>query len=313
MLMSLVVHFNIGSVNKEDNPLADNNFFHDSLLASAEDEHKVLTVTSASSVQPAILLRLGVFVPNSRALKKGSEHIIDVSEPFSSLEFARKEGYNDIQIRGERLNITSDFSVWMGVIGAFSKYGRDSNNITLPFKEFAQLCQYDSRQVNHRLRDQIFDSLAKLGTKVVQFKRREGNGKMFFTQLLKTALLDRDKDTVTLEADERLWELYEIDYTILLRKKPYTYLKGKEVAQTLYTYIASLPDNPAPISFSRIRERLLLTSPVPEQNRLIKNALLAMEKIGYIEYSIIKKGRESFLFINKRNKKLKELYENGVS
>jgi hypothetical protein len=300
-------------VYKEGKPLADKNFFHDSLLASAEDEQKVLTVTSASSVQPAILLRLGVFVPNSRALKKGSEHIIDVSEPFSSLEFARKEGYNDIQIRGERLNITSDFSVWMGVIGAFSKYGRDSNNITLPFKEFAQLCQYDSRQINHRLRDQIFDSLAKLGTKVVQFKRREGNGKMFFTQLLKTALLDRDKDTVTLEADERLWELYEIDYTILLRKKPYTYLKGKEVAQTLYTYIASLPDNPAPISFSRIRERLLLTSLVPEQNRLIKNALLAMEKIGYIEYSIIKKGRESFLFINKRNKKLKELYENDVS
>ncbi|WP_234465571.1 MULTISPECIES: RepB family plasmid replication initiator protein [Erwiniaceae] len=313
MQIPSVMHSCAGSVYKEDKPLADNNFFHDSLLASAEDEHKVLTVTSASSVQPAILLRLGVFVPNSRALKKGSEHIIDVSEPFSSLEFARKEGYNDIQIRGERLNITSDFSVWMGVIGAFSKYGRDSNNITLPFKEFAQLCQYDSRQVNHRLRDQIFDSLAKLGTKVVQFKRREGNGKMFFTQLLKTALLDRDKDTVTLEADERLWELYEIDYTILLRKKPYTYLKGKEVAQTLYTYIASLPDNPAPISFSRIRERLLLTSPVPEQNRLIKNALLAMEKIGYIEYSIIKKGRESFLFINKRNKKLKELYENDVS
>lgn len=298
---------------KKGKHLTDKNFFHDSLLASAEDEQKVLTVTSASSVQPAILLRLGVFVPNSRALKKGSEHIIDVSEPFSSLEFARKEGYNDIQIRGERLNITSDFSVWMGVIGAFSKYGRNSNNITLPFKEFAQLCQYDSRQINHRLRDKIFESLAKLGTKVVQFKRREGNGKMFFTQLLKTALLDRDKDIVTLEADERLWELYEIDYTILLRKKPYTYLKGKEVAQTLYTYIASLPDNPAPVSFSRIRERLLLTSPVPEQNRLIKNALLAMEKIGYIEYNIIKKGRESFLFINKRHKKLKGLYEKDVS
>ncbi|MCH9299890.1 MULTISPECIES: RepB family plasmid replication initiator protein [Pantoea] len=301
------------AVYKEDNALTDNNFFHDSLLASVDDEKKVLTVTSTSSVQPAILLRLGVFVPNTRALKKGSEHIIDVSEPFSSLEFARQEGYNDIQIRGERLNITSDFSVWMGVIGAFSKYGRDSNEITLPFKEFAHLCQYDSRQINHRLRDQIFDSLAKLGTKVVQFKRREGTGKMFFTQLLKTALLDRDKDTVTLEADERLWELYEIDYTILLRKRPYNYLKGKEVAQTLYTYIASLPDNPAPVSFTRIRERLLLTSPVPEQNRLIKNALMAMNKIGYIEYSVVKKGRESYLFIHKRNKKLKELYEKDVS
>ena len=281
-------------------------FFNESLVVDSENEHRQLTVTSNSSVQPAILLRLGVFVPNSRAIKKGSEHIIDVSAPFSSLEFARKEGYDDIQIRGERLNITSDFSVWMGVIGSFSKHGHSTNKITLPFKEFAHLCQYESRQINHRLRDQIFESLSKLGTKVVQFKRKDGE-KMFFTQLLKTAVMDRSDDTVTLEADERLWELYQIDYTILLRKRPYNELKGKEVAQTLYTYIASLPDNPAPISFTRIRERLLLTSAVFEQNRLIKAALEAMAKIGYIEYSITKKGRENFVMIHKRNKKLNAL------
>lgn len=291
---------------EEGNYLSDNSFFNESLAMEGENSHKQLTVTANSSVQPAILLRLGIFVPNSRAIKKGAEHIIDVSTPFSTLEFARKEGYDDIQIRGERLNITSDFSVWMGVIGAFSKYALSTNKITLPFKEFAHLCQYESRQINHRLRNQIFDSLSKLGTKVVQFKRKDGD-KMFFTQLLKTAVMDRRDDTVTLEADERLWELYKIDYTILLRKHPYNELKGKEVAQTLYTYIASLPDNPAPISFIRIRERLLLTSAVFEQNRLIKAALLAMAKIGYIEYSIVKKGRESFVFIHKRNKKLKSL------
>lgn len=286
--------------------MSDNNFFSEALVIEGENSHKQLTVTSTSSVQPAILLRLGIFVPNSRALKKGSEHIIDVSVPFSSLAFARKEGYDDIQIRGERLNITSDFSVWMGVVGAFSKYGLNTNKIKLPFKEFAHLCQYESRQINHRLRNQIFDSLSKLGTKVVQFKRKDGD-KMFFTQLLKTAVMDRVDDSVTLEADERLWELYKIDYTILLRKHPYNELKGKEVAQTLYTYIASLPDNPAPISFTRIRDRLLLTSAVFEQNRLIKAALLAMAKIGYIEYSITKKGRESYVLIHKRNKKLKSI------
>lgn len=284
--------------------MTDNMFFHESLIVEGEDPNKQLTVTTNSSVQPAILLRLGVFVPNSRAISKGSEHIIDVSTTFSSLGFARAEGYDDIQIRGERLNITTDFSVWMGVIGAFSKYGLSTNKIKLPFKEFAHLCNYESRQINHRLRSQIFDSLAKLGTKVVQFKRKDGD-KMFFTQLLKTAVMDRADDSVTLEADERLWELYKIDYTILLRKHPYNELKGKEVAQTLYTYIASLPDNPAPISFTRIRERLLLTSAVFEQNRLIKTALGAMEKIGYIEYSVVKKGRESYVLIHKRNKKLK--------
>jgi len=283
-------------------------FFEDSVIIDGDSTHKPLTVTSQSSVQPAILLRLGVFVPNSRAIKKGSEHVIDVSESFKSLEFSRQEGYDDIRIRGERLNISTDFCVWMGVIGAFSKYGRpDSNEITLPFKEFATLCAYESRQLNHRLRTQIFNSLAKLGTKVVQFQRKDGEGKHFFTHLLKTALMDRVQDTVTLEADPRLRELYRIDYKILLRKHPYNILKGKEVAQTLYTYIASLPDGFAPISFKRIRERLLLTSAVFEQNRLIKAALKALAEIGYIEYFVTKDGKENILHVQKRNKKLKAL------
>lgn len=112
---------------------------------------------------------------------------------------------------------------------------------------------------------------------------------------------------MTLQADERLWELYQIDYNILLRKRPYHMLKGKEVAQTLYTFIASLPDNPAPLRFDRIIERLNLTSPVKEQNRLIKAALKQLQDIGYIEYSIVKEGRTLTLLIHKRNKKLKDL------
>ncbi|MCK8586568.1 RepB family plasmid replication initiator protein [Yersinia ruckeri] len=278
------------------------------LCVNESDPQKQLTITTQSSVQPAILLRLGVFVPNSRAVKSGDKHVIDVSDSFKELSYARQEGYDDIQIRGERLNITTDFSVWMGVIGAFSLYGATakSNKITLPFKEFAKLCNYPSRQINHCLRTKIFDSLAKLGTKVVQFQRKDGS-KSFFTQLLKTALMDREADTITLEADPRLWELYLIDYKILLRKHPYDELKGREVAQALYTYIASLPDGFAPISFKRFRERILLTSPVFEQNRLIKTALKAMADIGYIEFHLTKDGRDNIAHIHKRNKKLKAL------
>ncbi|EBG2148431.1 protein RepA [Salmonella enterica] len=283
-------------------------YFNDSLAVEDEASQKALTVTSTSSVQPVALLRLGIFVPNSRNVKKGTVQIVDVSSTFSSLSFARSEGYDDIHIRGERLNITTDFGVWMGTIAAFSKYGLTTNKITLPFKEFAYLCQYESRQINHRLRERIFESLSKLGTKVVQFKRKNGE-KKFFTQLLKTAEMDIKGDTVTLEADEKLWELYKMDYTILLRKQPYNELKGKEVAQTLYAYIASLPDKPAPITFTRIRDRLMLTSPNYEQNRLIKAALVELGKIGYIEYSVVKKGNENVLFIHARHKKLKPLPE----
>ncbi|EDS4118780.1 protein RepA [Salmonella enterica] len=286
--------------------MSDNNFFPLIEEFTSDGEAHQLTVTSTSSIQPAILLRLGVFVPGTRALPKGQIQGIDVSAAFSQLEFARKEGYDEVRIFGERLNISTDFSVWMGVIGAFSKYGMSSNIIDIPFTEFASLCQYDSRQFNKRLRDTIFDALTRIGTKTVQFKSKK-TGNKFFTQLLKNGKYTRETDMVTLQADERLWELYQIDYNILLRKRPYHMLKGKEVAQTLYTFIASLPDNPAPLRFERIIERLNLTSPVKEQNRLIKAALKQLQDIGYIEYSIVKDGRTLTLLIHKRNKKLKEL------
>ncbi|EAB6124474.1 protein RepA [Salmonella enterica] len=286
--------------------MSDNNFFPLIEVFTSDGEAHQLTVTSTSSIQPAILLRLGVFVPGTRALPKGQIQGIDVSAAFSQLEFARKEGYDEVRIFGERLNISTDFSVWMGVIGAFSKYGMSSNIIDIPFTEFASLCQYDSRQFNKRLRDTIFDALTRIGTKTVQFKSKK-TGNKFFTQLLKNGKYTRETDMVTLQADERLWELYQIDYNILLRKRPYHMLKGKEVAQTLYTFIASLPDNPAPLRFDRIIERLNLTSPVKEQNRLIKAALKQLQDIGYIEYSIVKDGRTLTLLIHKRNKKLKEL------
>lgn len=280
--------------------------FIEDALKNPEEAAKQLTITSNSTVQPAVLLRLGIFVPGTRNIAKGEKQAVDVSSAFSNLSFAKQEGYDQIQIRGERLNISTDFSVWMGIIAAFSTHGLKSNVVTLPFPEFANLCGFESREVNHRLRKRIFDSLAKIGSKVVQFQRRI-DGKHMFTHLLKEAELDPGKDVVTLQADERLWEIYQADYTILLRKHPYHLLRGKEVAQTLYTYIASLPDNPAPIAFSRIRERLLLTSSTPEQTRMIKQALESMAKINYIEYSIVKKGRENYLHIHKRNKKLNNL------
>ena len=290
-------------VDKLSKELKNEVFFDLESYQDNEGNEKKLTVTVNSSVQPAVLLRLGVFVPSTRSIPKGSEGVVDVSTAFSKLEYARKEGYDQVKIYGQRLSISTDFSVWMGVIGAFSTYGFDSNIITIPFQEFAKICQYDSRQLNKRLRDRVFESLTKIGTKTVQFKNKE-SGKKTFTHLLKKAEYDPDTDSVTLEADPDLWELYQIDYSILFRKKPYHLLKGKEVAQTIYAFISSLPDNPAPIGFSRIIERLSLTSPIKEQNRMIKSALNKLQEIGYINYSLSKKGSETFVLIHTRNKKL---------
>lgn len=59
------------------------------------------------------------------------------------------------------------------------------------------------------------------------------------------------------------------------------------------------------VDFARIRERLALQSAVGEQNRIIKKAIEQLKTIGYLDCSIEKKGRESFVIVHSRNPKLK--------
>ena len=78
-----------------------------------------------------------------------------------------------------------------------------------------------------------------------------------------------------------------------------------ETEQLLEVPSLSLPQNPLPLSFARIRERLALQSAVGEQNRIIKKAIEQLKTIGYLDCSIEKKGRESFVIVHSRNPKLK--------
>ena len=94
-------------------------------------------------------------------------------------------------------------------------------------------------------------------------------------------------------------------YTVLLRHKPINALTRKEAAQALYTFIESLPKKPFTISFRRIRDRHSLLSPVKEQNRIIKLALKQLQDIGYLEHTITKKGKDTFVLIHSRTANLK--------
>lgn len=276
-------------------------FFSDSLASDAESNNTKLTVSNLATVQPVALMRLNVFVPNSRASKVDAGGI-DATAELMKLEYARKEGYDNIRITGERLNMSVDFKVWVGIIHAFSKYGLQSNLIRLPFTEFAKMCRFESKRIDRRLRDSVAISLSKLRGKTIMFTKSGNDGvkKGASTGLLKTAEFDFDNDWVELEADSRLWELYQADYTVLLRHKPMVALPRKEVAQAIYTYVESLPQNPAPISFPRLRERLSLLSPIKEQNRVIKQALEQLQAIGYLQYSITKKDGEHYAIIHSR-------------
>jgi len=196
-------------------------FISEVLGPDSNVEHNKLTVTSKATVQPVALMRLNVFVPSSRPAK-GLQTSIDASSVFKDLEYSRREGYDDIRITGERLSMAVDFKVWGGIIEAFSKYGLNTNSVKLTFHEFAGMCRFESKRFDSRLRKSISDALTRIRGKTITFTRNgtDGPKKVSVTGLLKTGELDFERDQVELEADHRLWELYQTDYTVLLRYKP---------------------------------------------------------------------------------------------
>ncbi|MGU5952302.1 RepB family plasmid replication initiator protein, partial [Klebsiella pneumoniae] len=88
------------------------------------------------------------------------------------------------------------------------------------------------------------------------------------------------------------------------RLKAIDALQRKESAQALYTYIESLPLNPAPISMKRMRERLNLTSNIYTQNHTVRKAMEQLKNIGYLDYTEFKRGRSTYFSVHYRNPKL---------
>nr|UGK56511.1 hypothetical protein [Escherichia coli] len=78
----------------------------------------------------------------------------------------------------------------------------------------------------------------------------------------------------------------------------------KEAAQSLYIYFEAMPAGTLFVSMKRLRERLLLTTPVRTQNQIIRKAMLELKSIGYLEYQEVKKGRDiQFQIFLKRSPK----------
>lgn len=66
-------------------------------------------------------------------------------------------------------------------------------------------------------------------------------------------------------------------------------LANKGAAQALYTFLESLPEKPIPLSFARIKRRLMLTLPNNQQNRVINKAIDELEAIGYLDGDVVKR------------------------
>ncbi|EBE0135342.1 TPA: RepB family plasmid replication initiator protein [Salmonella enterica] len=275
-----------------------------------------LTPNAANTVQPVALMRLGVFVPTLKSLKNSKKNTLartDATEELTRLSLARAEGFDKVEITGPRLDMDNDFKTWVGVIHSFARHKVIGDKVELPFVEFAKLCGIPSSQSSRKLRERISPSLKRIAGTVISFSRTtEKHTKEYITHLVQSAYYDTEKDVVQLQADPRLFELYQFDRKVLLQLKAINALKRRESAQALYTFIESLPRDPAPISLARLRARLNLKSPVFSQNQTVRRAMEQLREIGYLDYTEIQRGRSTLFCIHYRRPKLKPPHDESA-
>ncbi|HHL3874548.1 RepB family plasmid replication initiator protein, partial [Klebsiella pneumoniae] len=111
---------------------------NNSLLLNLQEVDKTtgevvkLDVNSTSTVQPVALMRLGLFVPTLKSTGKSKanrKNVTDATEELVQLSIAKSEGYTDVKITGSRLDMDTDFKVWLGIIRSMSEYGVKSDTL----------------------------------------------------------------------------------------------------------------------------------------------------------------------------------------
>ncbi|TNS45297.1 RepB family plasmid replication initiator protein, partial [Escherichia coli] len=239
-------------------------------VAGNTGEIHSLKPNNNSTIQPIALLRLGVFVPTLKstnvALRRGSSvttNTTNATEELSSLKIVEQEGYEGIEIHGPRLDMDTDFKVWVGITSALFDYAPDDDGIiTLPFSEFADRCGYPRKRLSKAFRKSIDDSLTRIQQTVVKFRFPAAKGHLnnINVNLLAYSSLNTELDVIEIQPQKQLSELYYVDYKRILKLKMLDKLGRKETAKVLYTFFEALPANPAPVSIERLRARLNLKS-----------------------------------------------------
>lgn len=264
-----------------------------------------LVPNSNNTVQPVALMRLGLFVPTLKSTargRKGQMATMDATIELKQLSLVTSEGFENIQITGARLDMDNDFKTWVGIIHAFTKFKVIGDKVTLPFVEFTKLCGIPSSRSSAALRKRIDSSLQRIATNTLSFSSKD---KAYHTHLVQSAYFDMKKDVVILQADPKLFELYQFDRKVLLQLQAINELARKESAQALYTYIESLPLDIKPISMARFRARLNLTSRTITQNATVRKAMVQLKDIGYLDYTEYQRGRAVYFHIHYRRPKLR--------
>ena len=269
-----------------------------------------LLPTLRQTIQPKVLLRLGVFVPTLKSTDKGGRksHSIDATESLSRLSIVEGEGYNQIQIYGPRLDMDTDFKVWVGIIYALSNKKLDNDDqLELNFADFAKYCGFETKRIDRQLKDRFDASLTRIARTNISFVKSVPDTDDRITinmHLVESTYYDSHTGKIIIKPNSKLNTLYRVDGKTRLYLKALQKLSRKESAQALYLYLAELPPTFYRIGFDRLRERLQLTSHLGNQNATVKKALQQLKDIGFLEYSVDKEGSDYVLNILKRNNKL---------
>lgn len=269
-----------------------------------------LLPTLRQTIQPKVLLRLGVFVPTLKSTDKGGRksHSIDATESLSRLSIVEGEGYNQIQIYGPRLDMDTDFKVWVGIIYALSNKKLDNDDqLELNFTDFAKYCGFETKRIDRQLKDRFDASLTRIARTNISFVKSVPGTDDRITinmHLVESTYYDSHSGKIIIKPNSKLNTLYRVDGKTRLYLKALQKLSRKESAQALYLYLAELPPTFYRIGFDRLRERLQLTSHLGNQNATVKKALQQLKDIGFLEYSVDKEGSDYVLNILKRNNKL---------
>lgn len=263
-----------------------------------------LVPNSNNTVQPVALMRLGLFVPTLKSTAKGRKGLMvttNATEELKQLSLVTSEGFDNIQITGARLDMDNDFKTWVGIIHAFAKHRVIGDKVTLPFVEFVKLCGIPSSRSSAALRKRIDASLQRIATNTLSFTAKD---KAYHTHLVQSAYFDIKNDVVVIQADPKIFELYQFDRKVLLQLRAINALSRKESAQALYTYIESLPQDIKPISLARLRARLNLTSRTITQNATVRKAMEQLREIGYLNYTEFQRNRSVYFHVHYRRPKL---------
>lgn len=269
-----------------------------------------ISSTDTRSIQPISLLRLSVFAPvSSREKKNVGSRVMDASEELRNLEIVNSEGYDRVTISGPKLDMDTDFRIWLSIIQSLSEYPMVDNKVILPFSDFAKMCDYSTRQINKILKERVAKSLRKITATSISVYKDTGDDLISATtHLLNFSKVDTAANQVVLEFNPKLSDLYKMDYKRVLKLKVFPAIKRNEVAKAIYAFLEGLPNSENRVqivSFERLMKRLNMRSDPYKQLEMVRRAMKLLEDVKYLKYTegyrVSRGKRQVFFSINSRD------------